>query len=1125
MKRCLSVLLVTLMLLTCIPVSVFAVCGIEGHRVTEPTCTEDGVCRDCGIVYAALGHRYDESGICGNCGEKQEQTDAPTVPVEPDVPADPSEPAEPDVPEEPVEPDVPDQPGECPHQFEDGVVVEPTCVNDGLWEYYCTLCYNRYVDTLPATGVHRYVSDCAAECEDCGAAREPLAAHTYSNPCDSYCDRCNYWRGWLSHVYDNACDTTCNHCDYERQVRGHDYDYPCDAVCNECGFTRVPGDHEYDLNCDSDCNYCGLERPGYGHVYSDSRDAVCNVCGGFRETTTGSDVIYMQPWDVMTETPGIYITLYIEASGDYDHTWYLCPPNGNAIEMATGWRMDMVLTEDLNNSTAYCVLTHRVTGATVYSRTVTLHIHVFNNDCDATCNQCRYQRETPGHSYDAICDHDCNRCGAVRSVEHTYGPCSTECYYCGIAVIPTHEFSAPCDEVCDGCGAGREAAATHTYDNVCDGQCNVCLTERDVEPHWYDNDCDTDCNACGEIRQARYHWYDDDCDPDCNECGEIRDVPGHQYDDDDDAYCNVCGAWRSTDPSQPDVSWCDHRNSIGSTCVGEGFCADCGTVFPAQGHQYDDEFDQECNNCYAWRELEGGCDHEAGEPWCYGGNVNGLHVVVYDCIHCYKTLRTEVERCYGGTATCWDPAQCERCYLNYGDADGDHVYDDESDMECNLCGEPRQEECPHQFEDGVIVEPSCGEDGLWEYYCTLCYDRYVETLPATGEHTYDDDQDADCNVCGQWREVEPSVPVIPDAPCEHPNKLEPTCAEDGYCPDCGVTFAALGHDWIPATCLRQETCGICGETRGELAEHTYDNDCDAICNVEECGYNREIAGHIWNEGVCSVCGAESPSKPAIIKEPKTGYAKMGEKVNVSVTAEGEGLRYEWWIKNSGSKKYSKSSVTKATYSATMSDKVKGRRVYCIITDQYGNQVQSNTVLLREAVSITKESATAAYAKKGAKVSVKVTASGDGLKYTWYIKNDGGSKYSKSSVTSATYSTTMSDKAKNRRVYCVVKDKYGKTVQSKTFLLRESVSITTQPKTVSVAKNKTAKVTVKASGDGLKYTWYIKNAGQTKYSKSSVTKATYSTTMNSKSKNRLVYCVVTDKYGKTVKTVTVKLKMK
>ena len=56
---------------------------------------------------------------------------------------------------------------------------------------------------------------------------------------------------------------------------------------------------------------------------------------------------------------------------------------------------------------------------------------------------------------------------------------------------------------------------------------------------------------------------------------------------------------------------------------------------------------------------------------------------------------------------------------------------------------------------------------------------------------------------------------------------------------------------------------------------------------------------------------------------------------------------------------------------------------------------------------------------------------------------------------------------------------------------------------------TAKLTVKASGDGLTYTWYIKNEGAGKYTKSSVTKSTYSVTMSSKIKDRQVYCVVTE----------------
>ena len=120
---------------------------------------------------------------------------------------------------------------------------------------------------------------------------------------------------------------------------------------------------------------------------------------------------------------------------------------------------------------------------------------------------------------------------------------------------------------------------------------------------------------------------------------------------------------------------------------------------------------------------------------------------------------------------------------------------------------------------------------------------------------------------------------------------------------------------------------------------------------------------------------------------------------------------------------------------------------------------------------------------------------------------------------------MSSKSKNRRVYCVITDKYGKTVKSKTVVLREAVSIKTQPKSVTVDKGDIAKVTVKARGDELTYQWYIKNAGQEKFSKSANTTATYSCKMSAKADGRKAYCVITDKYGKTVKSNTVTLSMK
>ncbi|MBQ9842386.1 MAG: hypothetical protein IJO42_04670 [Clostridia bacterium] len=291
---------------------------------------------------------------------------------------------------------------------------------------------------------------------------------------------------------------------------------------------------------------------------------------------------------------------------------------------------------------------------------------------------------------------------------------------------------------------------------------------------------------------------------------------------------------------------------------------------------------------------------------------------------------------------------------------------------------------------------------------------------------------------------------------------------------------------------------------GTCAEHEYTDAADIYCNV--CEYPRVV----------------------ILAQPKTAtYGKDGATVKVTVKADGySDLTYRWYIKNDGSSKYSESSIKTDTYSVKLSDKSHNRRLYCVISDDLGNEVKTATSIIRRQVSISKQpSSAAAYAKKGAKASVKITALGDGLKYTWYIKNDGKTSYSKSSVTSSTYSVTMSSKVKGRRLYCVVKDKYGKSVQSKTFILRESVSIVTQPKTVTVKKNATAKVTVKASGDGLKYQWYVKNDGAKKYSKSSITKSYYSVKMASKVKNRLVYCVVTDKYGKTVKSTTVRLKMK
>ena len=87
-----------------------------------------------------------------------------------------------------------------------------------------------------------------------------------------------------------------------------------------------------------------------------------------------------------------------------------------------------------------------------------------------------------------------------------------------------------------------------------------------------------------------------------------------------------------------------------------------------------------------------------------------------------------------------------------------------------------------------------------------------------------------------------------------------------------------------------------------------------------------------------------------------------------------------------------------------------------------------------------------------------------------------------------------------------------------------LKITQQPQNVTEAKGETARTTVKATGDGLTYTWYYKNANAASFAKSSITTDTYSAEMNDIRAGRQIYCVVKDKYGSTVQTNTVTLNM-
>ena len=170
----------------------------------------------------------------------------------------------------------------------------------------------------------------------------------------------------------------------------------------------------------------------------------------------------------------------------------------------------------------------------------------------------------------------------------------------------------------------------------------------------------------------------------------------------------------------------------------------------------------------------------------------------------------------------------------------EHIYDNDCDADCNVC---EAERVPAEH----IYDNDCDAN------CNVCED---ERVPA--EHIYDNACDTTCNVCSDEREVEDHVydnacdvicNVCGDekAPVEHSY----TDACDAICNECGNIRVPAEHIYDNVC---DADCNVCGKTRTS-AEHNYTNACDADCNA--CGAARTPADHNYSNACdtnCNVCG-------------------------------------------------------------------------------------------------------------------------------------------------------------------------------------------------------------------------------------------------------------------------------
>ena len=140
-----------------------------------------------------------------------------------------------------------------------------------------------------------------------------------------------------------------------------------------------------------------------------------------------------------------------------------------------------------------------------------------------------------------------------------------------------------------------------------------------------------------------------------------------------------------------------------------------------------------------------------------------------------------------------------------------HVYDDDADTTCDVCGYERTVTPPsheHSYgdwrKDGTNHWHECTDDD--------CPDR-EESIKDKAAHVYADDADTTCDTCGYERTITPPA---------HKHRYG-DWRKDG---------TNHWHECTDADCPNRE------ESIKDKAAHVYDNDADTTCNT--CGYERTV---------------------------------------------------------------------------------------------------------------------------------------------------------------------------------------------------------------------------------------------------------------------------------------------
>ena len=338
-----------------------------------------------------------------------------------------------------------------------------------------------------------------------------------------------------------------------------------------------------------------------------------------------------------------------------------------------------------------------------------------------------------------------------RHHEHSYGDWSKD------GTSHWHECT---DDDCPNREESIKDKATHVYTDDADTTCDVCGYERTVTPPAHEH-------SYGDwSKDGTSHWHectDDDCP---NREESIKDKATHVYTDDADTTCDVCGYERTVTPPAHEHNYGDWSRD-GTSHWHECTDADCPdrdeSIKDKATHVYTDDADTTCDVCGYERTVTPPAHEHSYGDWSKDGTSHWHECTDDDCPNREESIKDKAT----------------------------HVYTDDADTTCDVCGYERTVTPPaheHSYgdwsKDGTSHWHECTDDD--------CPNR-EESIKDKATHVYTDDADTTCDVCGYERTVTPPAPtefIVTFDGNGGTGSMEPVTVEEGsryVLPACGFT--------------------------------------------------------------------------------------------------------------------------------------------------------------------------------------------------------------------------------------------------------------------------------------------------------------------------------------------------